>query len=119
MKAFKNWVYIYEPDMKGSFDNTAPHKYLLESDRSITLREFRDILFQACEIERIYQGNIWVEISIEKNGVRFASNEYDLIVDMKLTQELTPYINWDMCPHIPPIYKIDRKKSTINRRYFI
>ena len=110
---FKNYVNIYEPLLNGEFGDTEPHEYLLESDHKMTNEEFEDIIFQACEIERFSNGNLCVNISIEKDGDYYDSEEIFIAVNIVKTNELSEYIVWDKCPTLPPIYKIDREKSII------
>lgn len=109
---FKNYIFITEPNIYGDF-NTEAYEYVLESDHKITSQELKEILFEACEIERIYKGEIYVEIQIQKDNEYYDSDECVFEVDIKLTKELTPWICWDKCPNLSPIYKIDKEISTI------
>lgn len=104
--------YITEPNLDDKFIGES-HDYIISTDHPITVKETQDIIFQACEIERIYSGKIYVEKQVEKNGEYFDHDEWVCEVNMKTTDELTPYIDWLKC-NSTPIYKIDRKKSTIN-----
>ena len=110
---FKNYVDFYEPLLSGEFGDTEPHEYLLESDHPITNKEFEDIIFQACEIERFSNGELYVDIIIEKDNEFYDHEEIFINVNLVYTDELSEYIVWDKCPNLPPIYKIDREKSTI------
>lgn len=110
---FKNYVNIYEPLLNGEFGDTEPHEYLLEADHKMTNEEFKDIIFQACEIERFSNGNLCVDITIEKNDEFYNHEEIFIKINIVRTNELSEYIVWDKCPNLPPIYKVDREKSTI------
>lgn len=110
---FINRVYIYEPNLNGDYDNSEGYEYLLQSNHKMTNEEFTNIIFQACEIERIYKGNILVEINIEKNGEYYDSDTVELNVNMKLTNSATKYIQCNKCPSLPIIYAINKEKSTI------
>ena len=114
-ETFKNCIYITEPNLNGEFNNMEAYEYLLKSDHKITNEELINILFQACEIERIYSGEIHVRIQTELNDEYYDSDECIFNVDIKLDDKnLSEFIRWDKCPNLPPIYKIDRKISTID-----
>lgn len=104
--------YITEPDLNGKFRGES-HDYILRTDHPITVKETQDVIFQACEIERIYSGEIYIEKQVEKDGEYFDHDEWVCEVDMKTTDKLTPYIDWLRCNSIP-IYQINRKISTIH-----
>lgn len=108
----QNWIYITEKNINNEFSEQG-YEYLFVSDHKITNEELKNILFQACEIERIYNGEIHVRIQIEHLGLYCDSDECIFKVDMHLTNELTNFINWDKCPNLPPIYKIDRNNSVL------
>lgn len=113
-KDFKNFIYITEPNINGEFSNMDSYEYLLESSHKITNEELMDILFQACEIERMYSGEIHVKIQTELNGEYYDSDECIFKINIKLDdKKLSDFIKWDMCPNLPPIYKVDRVNSTI------
>ena len=84
---FKMYIDIYEPMLNGEFGDTQPHEYLWKSDPLITDKEFgeiknlifEDIIFQACEIERFSNGELCIELNIEKNDEFCAvSNKYSV-----------------------------------------
>lgn len=104
--------YITEPDINGKFRGES-HDYVIRTDHPITVKETQDIIFQACEIERIYSGEIYIEKEVTKDGEYFDHDEWVCEVDMKTTDKLTPYIDWLRCNAVP-IYQINRKISTIN-----
>ena len=110
---FKNYVDIYETLLNGEFGDTEPHEYLLESDHHITDKEIEDIIFQACEIERFSNGELCIELNVEKDDEFYNHEQIFIKVNLVHTDELSEYIVWDKCPTLPPIYKIDREKSTI------
>lgn len=118
---FKMYIDIYEPMLNGGFEDTQPHEYLWKSDHLITDEEFgkiknlifEDIIFQACEIERLSNGELCIEFNVEKNDEFYDHEQIFIKVNLIYTDELSEYIVWDKCPNLPPIYKIDREKSTI------
>ena len=103
--------YITEPDINGKFRGES-HDYVIETETPITFKQTQDIIFLACEIERIYSGEIYIEKQVEKDGEYFDSDEWICVVDIKFTKDLTPYIDWKRCKAYP-IYSIDRKNSCI------
>ena len=109
---YKTTFYITEPNLDGKFIGES-HDYVIETETPITVKQTQDIIFQACEIERIYSGEIYIEKQVEKDGEYFDSDEWVCEVDMRVTKDLTPYIDWKRCKAYP-IYSIDRKNSTIN-----
>lgn len=108
----QNWIFITEPTICGDFAGE-PHEYLFKSEHKITNDELKDVLFQACEIERIYKGEILVKIQVESQGIYCDSDECIFKVNMCLSHELSEYIDWSKCPNLPPIYKIDRDNSVL------
>lgn len=104
--------YITEPNLDGNFIGDS-HDYVIKTETPITVKQTQDIIFQACEIERIYSGEIHIEKQVEKDGEYFDHDEWVCEVEMKTTDKLTPYVNWLRC-NLPPIYQIDRKNSIIN-----
>lgn len=105
--------YFYEPSLDGSY-NTEPHEYIVMGDEKATNEQFKDIIFQCCEIERIYKGKMFVEIQITKNGEYVDSDELEFKVNIELTKSLSEFIRWEKCPNLPPIYSVDKEKSRIN-----
>ena len=65
------------------------------------------------KIERFSNGELCVDINVEKDGEFYNHDEIFIKVNLVHTDELSEYIVCDKCPTLQPIYKIDKEKSTI------
>lgn len=104
-------IIFIEENLDGKFTSEG-HEYRVETNEPFSHSSFEDILFQALEIERIYSGCVLVQISKELDGEYISSDECIVEVHIKLTSELSPFIDWSRCGSLPPIYKINRDKSS-------
>ena len=111
---FKNLFLIYEQNLNGDYKNVEPYEYVMETKTNITGEEINEIIFQACEIERIPDGMIMVDLTMEKDGEWYSHDEGEFEISIVRTDELSDYIDWEKCPKAPPIYKVDKEKSKLN-----
>lgn len=111
---YTTMIFITEPSCNGEFITQA-HEYRVETLKPFTAEDFENVLFQALEIEQIYNGRIFVEIIKEQNDEYLSSDEGVIEVKVELTNQLSDCILWEKCnPATPPIYKIDRSKSSFS-----
>lgn len=111
---YKTLITLYEKTIGGNFSSHG-YEYLVNTSTPFTQEDFEDILFEILEIERIYEGEIFVEISQELNEEYDKFDEVTIRIDnIALTKELSSYINWEVCSNLPPIYKIDRNNSSFS-----
>lgn len=104
---------ITEKNIEGKFIGGC-YLYRYIGDSKPSTETFKDIIFQCCEIERIYDNELFVETLTTYNGGYVDSDEYIINVKISLTQNLSKYIKWEQCPLLPPIYQIDKEKSIID-----
>lgn len=106
---------FYEENINGNFNNVEPYEYSILTEKHPTPQNDLDVLFECMEIERIGCKHIMVEKIIEdKNGDYIDSDIAIVEIEyIAYTQELSPYIDWDIVSNLPPIYAIDREKSKI------
>ena len=109
---FKTTFYISEPNIYGEYV-LDPYDYVLNTDHKPTWEDICNVIYQACVIERIYKGNLYIEMIIEKDDEYHDKEEFEVEIQIKLLEELSDYINWEVCKSLPAIYKIDKKESTI------
>lgn len=107
---FKTTFYISEPH-NGEYV-LDPYIYVLNTNHKPTWDDICNIIYQACEIERI-KGRLYIDMIIEKDDEYHDKEEFEVETQIKLLEELSDYINWVVCKSLPPIYKIDKQKSTI------
>ena len=50
---------------------------------------------------------------IEKDDEYHDKEEFEVEIQIKLLEELSDYINWEVCKSLPAIYKVNKKESTI------
>ena len=107
--------YFYEENINGNFDNVEPHHYSIWTKEYPTPQNDLDILFECLEIERIGCKHVMVEKPGEDENGHYIDSDTAIveIVYVAYTQELSPYIDWDINSSLPPIYAIDREKSKI------
>ena len=110
---YKTTFFIYERNILGNYSGVEPYEYRLETTEMPTNEDFKDIIFQACEIERIPNVIISVDINTEKDGEFVNHDEFEFTLNIVRTQKLSKYICWDKCPNLPPIYEVDKEKSEI------
>lgn len=110
---YKTDFFIYEKNLSGNYDSIEPHYYVLETEERPTGKNIEDIILQACEIERIPDQKILVDMTIDKDGEYVDHDEEVFEISIFRTNELSDYIDWEKCPNLPPIYKVDREKSKI------
>lgn len=110
---YKTTFFIYERNILGDYSGVEPYEYRLETTEMPTNEDFKDIIFQACEIERIPNVIISVDINTEKDGEFVNHDEFEFTLNIVRTQKLSKYICWDKCPNFPPIYEVDKEKSEI------
>lgn len=110
---YKTTFFIYEQNIVGDYVNVEPYEYRLETSEFPTNEDFKDIIFQACEIERIPNVMISVDINTEKDGEFVNHDEFEFKLNIIRNKNLSKYIRWDKCPNLPPIYEVDREKSKI------
>lgn len=111
---YKTTFFIYERNLDGDYVNIEPYCYVLETEKHLEGTSIDDIIFQACEIERIPDGIILIDATIEKDGEWVNHDEAEFEIKIVRTKERSNYINWEKCPNLPPIYKVDKEKSKIN-----
>ena len=111
---YKTTFFIYERNLNGDYVNIEPYCYVLETEKHPEGTSIDDIIFQACEIERIPDGIILIDLTIEKDGEWINHDEAEFEIKIVRTKERSNYINWEKCPKLPPIYKVDKEKSTLN-----
>lgn len=105
-------IILYNKTIGGNFSSHG-YEYIVNTSDPFSQDDFEDILFEILEIERIYEGEFLIEISQELNSKWDLFDEVIVkINNIILTEELSPYINWEICQNLPPIYKIDRSKSS-------
>ena len=112
MKNFKTLFLITEPNIEGKYDSEA-YEYILMTDHKPNAIDIQDIIYQACEIERIGSELLLVEMIIEKDGEYHDWDQFEVKIHIELTNELSQYINWNKCKSLPPIYAVDKIKSSI------
>ena len=103
---------ITEKNIEGKFIGEA-YLYRYTGDSKPSPETFKDIIFQCCEIERIYDNELFVEVQTTYNGRYVDSDNYIVEVKINLTKNLSRYIKWDQCPSLPPIYEINKEESII------
>ena len=104
---------ITEKNIEGKFlGESYIYRYIGDSKPSTEI--FKNIIFQCCELEKIYDNELFVEVQTTYNGVYIDVDEYIVGIKISLTNNLSKYIKWEECPFLPPIYAIDKEKSTIN-----
>lgn len=106
--------FIYERNLNGDYDNVEPYHYSINTENYPTGKNIKDIIFEACEIERIPDGKILVDITTDKDGEFVNHDESEFEITIIRTAELSNFIKWDKCPNLPPIYKVDKEKSKLN-----
>ena len=111
---YKTTFFIYERNLDGDYVNIEPYCYVLETEKHPEGTSINDIIFQACEIERIPDGTILIDATIEKDGEWINHDEAEFEIKIVRTKERSNYINWEKCPNLPPIYKVDKEKSKLN-----
>lgn len=110
---YKTNFFIYERNLNGDYDKIIPYHYVLETSEYPIGDNINDIIFEACEIERIPDGTIMIDVTTEKDGEWFNHDEAEFEIIIVRTNELSDFIMWDKCPNLPPIYKVDKEKSKI------
>lgn len=103
-------IIFTEENLAGNFVSDG-HKYRVETNTPFSSTDFENVLYQALEIERIYSGRVFVQITKEKDGQYVSCDETIVKVSVELTSEPSDFIDWSKCPNLPLIYKIDRAKS--------
>lgn len=104
---------ITEKNMYGKFIGES-YLYRYIGDGKPSTEIFKDIIFQCCEIERIYDNELFVEVQTTYNGGYVDSDEYIVKVKISLTKNLSKYIKWEQCPSLPPIYQVNKEQSNID-----
>lgn len=115
MYKYKTNYSFYEENINGNFDNVEPHEYSIFTTKYPTAENDIDVLFECLEIERIGCKHVMVEKTVENENGDYVDSDTAIveIVYVAYTQELSPYIDWDIDSSLPPIYAIDREKSKI------
>ncbi len=112
---YEMFVFVTEPDAYGVY-NGEEYEYRMTSTNAFSDEDFQSMIFQACEVERIYTGKIYFELTVLHNDECIECEEGELEIDMKLTDRLSQFVNWEKCSdELPPIYEIDRQNSRVTR----
>ena len=110
---------IYECHEEGGYlMNEEPYEYGLKTEEVPTNEEIKNVIFQACEIERIPNTDILIDFTTTKNGEFFNHDELEFNLNIIRTKELSDYICWEKC-NLSPVYKVDKKKSKIKLLEFL
>ena len=104
---------ITEKNIEGKFIGE-PYLYKYIGYSKPSTETFKDIIFQCCEIERVYDNELFIEAQTTYNGGYVDSDEYIVKVKISLTKNLSKYIKWEQCPSLPPIYQINKEESIID-----
>lgn len=107
---YETIMLVYEEDICGEYSGE-PYEYRLKTSEIPTNKDYKDLIFQICEIERIPNIIIMVDITISKDEEYFDHDEFELEIEIVRTEELSEYIQWDKCPNLRGIYKVDKEKS--------
>lgn len=100
---------FYEKNIIGTF-NVEPSIYEATGERKEDI-DIRDVLWQAIEIERFDESEIYVTIDFEEDGLYLDREEATITADVVRTEEPSEYVLW--FDKKPTIFKIDREKSKL------
>lgn len=103
-KRFKTTFYISKPNIYGDYV-LDPYDYVLNTNNKPIWGDICNVIYQACENNKIYKGNLYIEVIIEKDDEYHDREEFEVEIQMKLLEELS-----DKGKNI---YKIDKNTSII------